>query len=166
MNREGRKDLFEVVGFIAIVASLIFLAVETNQNTNAMYAQSRQSILESSQNELFMLVENPELSSNVIKEGPLTPEEIVRLDAYMAATMRTREFAWMQYRDGIIDDIQWSAELAVTRSVMDAERVRLWWNLVGQNGSSPEFAKFVKSEILSQVVTEDGWRLYTDWANR
>ena len=35
MNRDQRKDLFEAVGLIAIVASLVFLALEVRQNTKA-----------------------------------------------------------------------------------------------------------------------------------
>ena len=45
MNREQRKDIFESLGFIAIVASLIFLALETRQNTIAVQQENQQTIL-------------------------------------------------------------------------------------------------------------------------
>jgi hypothetical protein len=72
VNRDSQRELFEAIGLLAIVASLIFLAVEINQNTNALYGQSRQSVLEAAQNELFVLVEHPAVSLSVERESPLT----------------------------------------------------------------------------------------------
>ena len=166
MDREKRREVFEAIGLLAIVASLIFLAVEINQNTNALYGQSRQSVLEAAQTELFVLVEHPEVSLSVVKEGPLTPEENVRLDAYLSATLRAREYAFLQYQDGAIDEAQWNAEIAVTKSILNAERVRLWWNVIGRNNSSPEFSEFVDSEITAEPVTEGGWNEFVNWSNR
>ena len=166
MNREKRRDVFEAVGVIAIIASLIFLAIEINQNTNALYGQSRQSVLEAAQNELFLLVEHPEITLSVIKEGPLTAEESVKLDAYLAATLRAREYAWLQYQDGAIDEVQWNAEFLVTRSILNDNRVRNWWDKIGRDVYSPAFAEFIDSLVAIEPVTEGGWRDYTDWENR
>ena len=165
MDRERRRDLFEAIGLLAIVASLVFLAIEIGQNTNALHGQSRQSVLEAAQNELFLLVENPEISLSVVKEGPLTPEENVMLDAYLAATLRAREYAYLQFQDGAIDEEQWNAELAVAKSILNAERVRRWWDVVGRSNTSPEFSKFVDSQIISEPVTGGGWQDFVNWAN-
>ena len=165
MDRERRREVFEAIGLLAIVASLVFLAIEINQNTNALYGQSRQSVLEAAQNELFILVEHPEISLSVVKEGPLTPEENVRLDAYLAATLRAREYAFLQYQDGAIDKEQWDAEISVTKSIMNAERVRKWWSIVGRNNSSPEFSEFVDSQVIVEPVTEGGWHDFVNWSN-
>jgi len=166
MDREQRRELFEAIGLLAIVASLIFLAVETRQNTNALYGQSRQSVLAAAQSELFLLVDHPEISLSVIKDDPLTPEENVRLDAYLAATLRAREYAWLQYGNGAIDEEQWNAEFAVTQSIMNAERVRRWWDVVGRGNSSPEFADFIDSQVIATPVTDGGWKTFSDWDNR
>jgi hypothetical protein len=101
-----------------------------------------------------------------VKEGPLTPEENVRLDAYLAATLRAREYAFLQYQDGAIDKEQWDAEISVTKSIMNAERVRKWWSIVGRNNSSPEFSEFVDSQVIVEPVTEGGWHDFVNWSNR
>jgi hypothetical protein len=90
----------------------------------------------------------------------------VKLDAYLAATVRAREYAWLQFKDGAIDDEQWKAEVAVTQSILNAERVRRWWNMIGRNNSSPEFAEFVDGQIIVDPVTKGGWRDFAEWANR
>ncbi len=81
MDRSKLADLSEIVSSIAIVVTLVYLTVEIRQNTNALYAESRQSVLTAAQTELFALVENPNLIVSVAKDDPLTEEEQVALGA-------------------------------------------------------------------------------------
>ena len=127
MERSKLADLSEIVSSIAIVVTLVYLTVEIRQNTNALYAESRQSVLTAAQTELFVLVENPNLIVSVAKDDPLTEEEQVALGAWLAAAMRAREFSWLQYRDGVIDEAQWETEVIIIRWLLDSERTRDWW---------------------------------------
>jgi len=163
MNREQRKDIIEALGLAAIVASLIFLAYETRQNTNALYAQSRQAILEAALQEIAMQAEYPELSLNIIKKEPLSPAEQVRLDAWLSLILRVREFAWLQYRNGIIDEAQWETEMAVIVFIFDAERNRVWWNNAGRNYVGQTFQNFIDGIIAGTPATNEMWRDLTDW---
>ena len=70
--------------------------------------------------ELVLQFENPDIALSIAKQGLLTPEEHVKLDAFLIMTLRSREFAWLQYRDGIVDQAQWDTEIAVIASVFDA----------------------------------------------
>ena len=164
MRSQARRDVIEAVGLIAIVASLIFLAVETRQNTSALYGESRQSVLTASHAELFVLVENPDLLLSVTSGDPLTEEQQVKLGAWLAAAMRSREYSWLQYRDGVIDDAQWEAEALIIRFILDSIRTRQWWDVVGQFNSNPEFVEFVQSEVLSEPAIGDSWRVEANWA--
>ncbi len=164
MSPQARRDVIESVGLIAIVATLIFLAVETRQNTAALYAESRQSVLAASHSELFMIVENPDLLLSVTSGETLNAEQQVRLGAWLAASMRSREFSWLQYRDGIIDDAQWQAEVLIIRFILDSIRTREWWQVVGQYNSHPEFVEFVQSEVLNEAATGDSWQIEANWA--
>jgi hypothetical protein len=164
MNRKRRREIFEAVGLIAIVASLVFLALETRQNTNALYAESRQSVLTAAQTELFVLVENPDIVLTVLKDDPLTEEDQVKVGAWLAAAMRAREYSWLQHRDGIIDEAQWETEVAIILWILDTARTRDWWEKRGRFGSSAGFAEFVDSAIQNQPATVDGWRGETNWA--
>ncbi len=166
MSPESRRDVIESIGLVAIVASLIFLAVETRQNTAALYAESRQSVLAASHSELFMLVENPELLLSVTSGDALTEEQQVRLGAWLAASMRSREFSWLQHRDGIIDDAQWQAEVLIIRFILDSIRTREWWQVVGQYNSHPEFVQFVQTEVLNEPATGDSWKIEAGWARQ
>jgi len=49
VKREQRKDILEAVGFGAVVASLIFVALEVRQNTSQMRAEAAYSVNEALQ---------------------------------------------------------------------------------------------------------------------
>ena len=164
MKRKRRKDLIEAVGLIAIVVSLVFLVLETRQNTNALAAESRQSVLTGAQTELALIAENPNLVVSATKEGPLTAEEQVALGAWLAAAMRAREFSWLQYRDGTIGEEQWNTEVLVIRWTLDSKRSREWWMNVGRKTVNPTFADFVDNDIRNHPGTGDSWDAETNWA--
>jgi len=158
-------NLGEFIGAIVIVVTLIYLAMQVRQNTNALQAQSRQAVLSGAQAELFKLIENPDISINMSKAESLTTEEQVKLGHWFGAVMRLREFSWQQYQNGIIDDVQWSTELGIIQSVLSAHRSRTWWDSVGQNIFGAKFAAFVNDALRDQPISDDLSKKMTDWAN-
>ena len=64
MDREQRKDIYEAVGLAAIVASLIFLALEVRQNTTAMSAAAFQDRSETLQ-DLAITIATSEVLSRI-----------------------------------------------------------------------------------------------------
>jgi len=81
MTLEQLAYLAEIVGVILVVASLAYVARQLRQNTDAILAQSRQSILAASHSELSMTIANPQMTVQLTLDSPLTPEENVRLGA-------------------------------------------------------------------------------------
>jgi hypothetical protein len=164
MKSERRKDTLEAIGLIAIVASLIFLAVETRQNTNALFAASRQAVMGAALQELFLQFENPDIALSITKDGPLTPEEHIRLDTFLTSTLRAREFAWLQYKDDIVDQAQWDTEVAVIETVFDSQRNRDWWNNLGREYFGTGFVRFIDSVFSRQPATNEMWGKAANWS--
>jgi hypothetical protein len=106
MKLEKLSSLLEAVSLVAVVITLVILIVEIRQNTEALNAQSRQSVLVAAQTELLQTVDHAEIIAGVSKPGPLTVEENIQLDAYFTASLRSREFSWLQFRSGSIDEEQ------------------------------------------------------------
>lgn len=164
MKFEKLYSLIQALSSVAVVITLIVLIVEIRQNTEALNAQSRQSVLTSAQNQLLLVVDHPDLFTSMTRPGPLTAEENAKLDAWLTASMRGREFAWLQYRNGLIDEAQWNTEMAVTRIVLSAPRTRLWWNKLGHSYVSNEYAAFVDG-LVKGTPTTDKWEMTTTWSN-
>jgi hypothetical protein len=165
MNRESRRDLIETIGIIAVVVSLIVLIVEVRQNTNVLYTESRQVLLESSVNDLMLQFNNPDIHLTMVKPLPLTAEEQIRLDTFWSASLKAREFAWLQYQDGVIDSNLYKTELAILGVIFDSSRARLWWSKLGHQYYSPEFAEFVEDEIGKIPATDTLWETAHKWAD-
>ena len=143
MSLEQYYMIAQIVASLAVVITLIVLIVEIRQSTSALSAQSRQSDLSAAQNELFTVVNHPEISMALAKEEPLTPEENVKVGAFLIAMMRAREFSWLQFRSGLIDERQWKTEGSVIQPLLSSPRTRRWWTVQGRALVNPEFAVYV-----------------------
>ena len=163
MNRKRRREIFEAVGLIAIVGSLVFLALETRQNTNALYAESRQSVLAGAQHDLLIQLDNPDIGLSVIKSEPLTPKEHVRLSVFLTTSLKAKEFAWLQYQDGVIDEEQWHSQIVVIQVIFDAQRNRRWWDKLGREYFKGGFRDFIDSVIAGQPATDRLWDMESSW---
>ena len=157
-------NLAEVVGVVLVVASLIYVAKQLRQNTEAIRAQSRQSVLAASQSELFATISEPSITINIGSQDSLTAEDQVRVSSYVFAIFRAREFAWLQHNNGVVDDTQWSTELAVLLFFLDSDRVRVWWANVGRSAFGQEFAEFVDELCEEHKPTNTSFKGMTDWA--
>ena len=66
MNWDTIKVAVDVVAAIAVLVSLIYLAIQVKQNTKLMRTTAKQSLTDSSQNVLYKLIDNP---VNALLEG-------------------------------------------------------------------------------------------------
>jgi hypothetical protein len=165
MKLEKLSATAELVSSVAIVVTLLYLTVEVRQNTDALHAQSRQSVLTSAQTELFVALDHPEITKSMIKPGPLTAEENIQIDAFLTAALRVREFSWLQFRSGLIDEAQWNTELAVMRSLLSSARSRLWWDKLGRSYVSAEFSEFLDGVISDLPSGNDDWETIATWSD-
>lgn len=95
----------EIVSSIAILITLIYLAVQTQQNTDAVQAASRQGMLEQDRQSLYRVMEYPFLNQRT----NLSQEQEVQLTAYLLAFLRMRENHWVQFENGLLDETTWAA---------------------------------------------------------
>ena len=154
MNLEQFAYFAEIVGVVLVIASLIYVAKQLRQTTEALHAQSRQTVMTGAQAELRCIIDNPDIIKCITKAGTLTPDEHIKLHAFLLSALRSREFAWLQYRNGQIDETQWNTELAVLRILLSSPRSRLWWEKLGRDAHSNEFAEFVDKAVQNRPATD------------
>ena len=165
MDRSKLADFSEIVSSLAIVVTLIYLTVEIGQNTDAVRTQTAQSILEAGQSELMAFIEHPDLALSIANAGPLTPEQNVMVDAFLANAMRSRQFAWLQYKNKTIDEENWNGEVAVLRIYLDSSRIRDWWDKLGRHYMDSEFVGFVDVMIEEEPATDELWSTAINWTS-
>jgi hypothetical protein len=163
MTLEEFAYLAEIVGVILVIASLVYVAKQLRQNTDALHVQSRQAVLTAAQTEIFAITENPDIIVLMSKPDALSPEEHVKVASWLFALFRARQFAWLQHRNGVIDDSQWETELSVIRFYFDSQRVQDWWNALGRAAFGNEYANFIDSLVRDQSPTETLVPAFSGW---
>jgi len=111
-------------------------------------------------------MDNPEIAKNFVGNGDLSEDEHIRLHFFLTALMRVREFSWLQYMNGQIDEAQWTTELVVIRNVLGTDRTRHWWLTMGRRTFGTEFSNFVDASIKDQPKTDDFWLTLQNWSVR
>ena len=95
----------EISSAIAIVVTLGYLAIQTQQNTAAVQASVRQGMLEADRESLYTAVEYPFL----FRRSGLDEDQQLQLIGFLTAFMRTRENYWIQYQNGVLDRDTWES---------------------------------------------------------
>ncbi len=141
----------EVLSSVAILVTLIYLAIETEQNAEAIQASTRQAMLDADQEYLMYFADNPEILTLRYKPE-LTDEEKGRLSATWITFMRIRENNWIQHQNGVLDDLTWQSYRNSIVASMSGPRARLWWRNVGATLFDAEFASMVDDLLANAPV--------------
>jgi len=123
MKLHSVNEWLTLIANVGVLAGIIFLALEIQQNSEALLAGSRQDLLEADLFILDNLMDYPQLY-NPANTGNLAGEDIPRRDAYFVSILRIREFAWQQYNNGHVDEQTLSSYLEPLRFVFDSDEGR------------------------------------------
>ena len=136
MAREKWKNLFESVGIVAIVASLVFVGIETRNstrqavlNTQALEIAAYQDLMDNIADMNAIIVQDPGLAALMYK-ATRTTEALTDLEQYRytrALFMRFRhgDMAYFQYERGAIDEARLRSALQILS--LDNPNVRDFW---------------------------------------
>jgi hypothetical protein len=150
MKLEKLSAVAELVSSVAIVATLIYLAVQTQQTNAALVANSRQATLMADETLISALISNPEAMGNTRRPfDELSFSEKEQLGNVLAGVLRTREFAWLQYQNGILDGPTFDSYMETPiRWIRENEAFRFYWDYFSQT-ANPEFRSYVNM-LLTQ----------------
>jgi len=140
MNWEAISAISEIIGAIAVVVSLIYLAGVVKQNTRAVRGSTLDAITAHQQ---FALHWSSELASAFRKsmEAPdtLTFEDSWQLSEWMTSAFVARQNEYHQYRQGLLDESVWESMENIIRFILGSEWALGWWRDYGRRYLSAEF---------------------------
>lgn len=152
MNTSKLADLSEIVSSVAIVATLIYLTIQVQQNTEAMQAGQRQATAALDVQYLLKFTDNPSVILARTK-SELTNEEAVQLTYSTFAYLRMRELDWIQYNNGVLDKATWVSYQNTLKLILSSPNTRQLWQKFGPAIVNPDFAKQVNELIEDLPVT-------------
>jgi hypothetical protein len=149
MNWVAIGAIGEILAAVAVLVTLIYLSLQVRQANLHAKSQARQRMIEQTQDELHLIVNDPSIHELFVRDGSLGPDEQVKLNAFLVSFMRQREWEWFQHRDGVIDQAAFESYYTVIPLLLANERVRRWWERVGKSGFNEAFVQEVDSRLSS-----------------
>ena len=105
------KAIRETAGFLAVVASMVFVGMEIRQNTTVARAATRQALSDTHIGVTLAVTIDEGFASEFARwngwegEPPdVFPEEFERMRAWIVASLRHRENVFLQWQEGVIDE--------------------------------------------------------------
>lgn len=150
MTLEQLSQLSDIIGVVLIVASLVYVALQVRQNTNAQLAASRQTSVAVDATLIAAAIANPEAAGNAVKPfSELTHVEREQVGMLIAGLVRTREFAWSQFGHGVMDKVTMDSYMGtLVRWIKVGETGRHYWDLFSKE-IDPRFVSYVH-ELLDE----------------
>jgi hypothetical protein len=157
MTRENLKDLLESIGFIAIIASLVFVGIETRNstkqavlNTQALEIAAYQELMDNIAEMNILIIQDPEVAAFMQKvygtSGELTELEQFRFSRAAFLRFRHGDMAFFQFQRGAIDEARLRSSLKVLN--ISSPRVRAFWKQVQNNFVEPY------RDYINQLIDE------------
>lgn len=143
MNWTKVSAIAEIVSSIAILATLAYLAIQTQQNTAAIISNSRQQSLNADLRVLRLIADYPVADfSEPRTEGKAGIRQ--QMADYML--FRIRENQWLQYQDGQLDAATWRAYLGVlVNNIRSSDRLMQRWDQT--ETLDPQFVSAVNERL-------------------
>ena len=151
MNWDAIGAIGDAVGGIGIVVSLVYLAIQTRNNTSAIHAASLHEVNASFAEISLALSMNSEMTELIQKvlsgEAELTPIERARFGFFATSFWRRAESMFFQSEQGTLQQESWRGLEVTLRVLIQSNEGRLWWADTSDRFNS-KFQKFVSDRLL------------------
>lgn len=158
MNWEAVSAISDLIAAIAVVATLIYLAIQVRQNTSALKSAATQSAHDQLATLYDLMAGNSELGDIFSRalENPdaLSDGETARFNALMMSVHFRLQNTFFQARANIYDKEFLESWLKVYRSISGKPGLKRYWEQRRFMFSS-DFAGFLESEVLSAEPEPD-----------
>jgi hypothetical protein len=158
VNWEAISAIGQLVGALAVVISLIYLANEVRNNARATRLAAMSSSLDFVYRFTQQIAEHSDLAE-LRNRGfedfeSLEGADRDRFGSYMHAMFRTAEAMYYQHLEGHLDPRVWRGLEVVGREINAAPGVQAWWRL-HSHWFDEEFAKFINQQQQTATRHDD-----------
>jgi hypothetical protein len=154
MTIQDWAAIAEIVGGLAVVLTLIYLALQIRDSNRETRASTLQSVISNDLIVLGVFAENAGTWNKVITGLPLEGEEETRKGIVLYNMLMTEtEGRFFQYQTGYLDDEAWEQRLPAVRLTIGNPIHKIWRATPGANAHSLSFLRML-DELEEQVSGE------------
>ncbi len=154
MTLEQWAYIGEIAAAAAVIASLLYLAIQVRQSNALSRAQTSQVMIQMARQEILSVGEPPEILTAFTKDE-ISAQEKIKLNQWLLSFIRGREYEWITYKNGVIDSAMFETYASVIPVILGTERTRGWWKIHGKTLQwSPGFLSFVDELLADSPLTD------------
>jgi hypothetical protein len=151
MDLTQLANLGEFIGGVAVLVTLVYLALQVRQNTRALSTNRHQEMLAYLRDVWQPYIEQPEFTK-LIRTCEATPaavdeDEWNRFGMYAFEIFAMWEAAYISHRNGLLDDQFWNGWKGAGSLMWSGPGYRKFWNEY-RDGHTPIFQDYIDSEIF------------------
>ena len=158
MNLNDLANLGQIIGAVAVVISLFYVASQIRQNTNAVRSATAQTVHEHFAKSYHPVAADDELSQIVAKGlrdyGSLSEKERVRFIASFMAFLSYSQNAFLKWREGLLASPLWMGWQQVIMNLVGAPGGKAFWKdrayMFGD-----EFRCYIESDLMKRKPHPD-----------
>ena len=155
MNWEAIGAMAQIIRVLVVVITVMYLAIQTRQNTLAVQASVRHGMLSEDCQLLYRQMDFPFVSVQALGRRELSDDQLIQVASWLLALFRMRESYWLQYRTGSIDAATWETYLVPLRGVLLTEMGRsLWRNASAMGVITASFAEEMDQHVARMPPTK------------
>ena len=155
MNSDKLANWLQILGNLGILAGLILVVVEVNQNTASIKGSAYQEWVAANM-ELNMAFAGAEaISQGAFDSSQLTEETQAAFAMWNLSLMQMAQATDYLYRTGTLDRYLRDKEIHRAAGHLELPGVRQWWNAGGRTQLTPEFVELIES--TSSNITRWDW---------
>jgi hypothetical protein len=150
MNWEAIGAIGETLGAVAVVISLVYVAIQIRQNTNETKMQRTQSLISANSEVNSQLANNKELS-DIFRAGVLDFQQLpgsdqMRFGALAFSLLNRYSFAYHQFQNGQLEEIFWDVIEREILVFLNLPGAHAWWEK-DKSRFLPEFVIYMDALI-------------------
>jgi hypothetical protein len=153
MTLNDLANLGQVIGAIAVVISLIYVALSIRQNTKAIRAATAQSVHEHFSNWYHLIAADAELAqvaANGLRDyASLSEQERVRFVATFMSFLSYSQNAFLKWREGLLKPALWLGWEQVMMNLFGAPGGKALWKERGYLFGD-EFRRYIENDLMKR----------------
>ena len=156
MTLDQLANIGEIIGSIAVIISIIYLAIQIRTNTEAERTSTYQAVVSDFGALNNTMASTPDLSHLFVKAmedyHQLSPDEKARISQIFFQSFHYFENMFYQHQKGYLDEEVWTGWKRLMLTYYSRPGFQTWWEH-RRDVYSESFALFLETEKLDRKVT-------------
>ena len=155
MNLDKVNQRLTLLANIGVLLGIVFIAVEMRNSSNAVAAQTRDSIADGFISLNMVVINDPQVGANwitgLLKPDRLSDTEAIQFSMYMRALFNQFMRVNALYRNGLLEEAEWALYAREAANILASPGGKLHW---AGNEMNPEFRADIE-RYLGQALNID-----------